>query len=320
MTTAAPALFASLAGLLATRLRLHVPGLGAWVANVELDKQPQTPLTGAVTLVVGDLTLAGTIDPTGSGSFAAQGLYRVVAGAGGWGSVLPAKAYHNDAGIKVATLLADAAREAGETLTVQSTVGQLVQGVDFVRELGPASRIFQALDPASTWWVGYDGVTVVGQRPAVTPGPGLQFDLIDYSPQLRTVTFATETPSAIQVGATIIDSRLTNPLTVRELELELGDTCRITAWVDEAGALGVEDQRLVRVFRTPRARDRPAPRQPLPLPRRPDARRAGRPPGRAQARRRPRYDARAPLPRHGRHVGRADSRRRRPRRVHRGQP
>jgi hypothetical protein len=243
--------FATLNGNRVIRGTVSLPGRGAWVAEVALDAAP-SPIAGAVDLVIGDLTLRGTVAPASSGSFVEQGWYRVIGGAGGWSRILPARAYHNDAGIDVAQVLGDAASEAGETLAElpEDVAAARVEGVDYVRDEGPASRVLGlVLDAGLGWWVDLEGVTRVGLRPLVEIDPGAQWDLLDYHPNSRVANIATETPGAIAIGATIRSARLAAPLTVRALDIDLGEVLRVRAWVDEAGALGPDDGRLARAAR-----------------------------------------------------------------------
>lgn len=254
MTTAAPGLpFASLNGFRVVKATLRVPGRGAWIADVALDvvppvAMPTAPFSGLLQL--GDLSLVGTILPAATGSFGQQQWYRIVGGGGGWSKTLAPRGYHNDVGILASQVILDAGLEVGELVEVLDG-DHVLDGVDFVREAGPASRLIgQLFDDGVGWWVGYDGQTKIGARPAPDIDPSLVLELLDYYPAKRVAVFATETPSAIQIGQTIQAPQLTTALTVRELELELdGGPLRIRAWVDEAGATGALDNRLLRALR-----------------------------------------------------------------------
>lgn len=246
------AFFATLNGTPAARVAIRVPGVGAWRADVALDAALDALPSGRVTLKLGNLTLVGTVVPAFSGTFAEQTFLRVVAGGAGWSKILPSKAYHNDAGVKSSQVLTDAAREAGETLgSIPSSVPSKVAGVDFLREVGPASRVFgYVLGTAAGWWVDYAGVTQFGTRPVVAPAPGAEWEFLDYFPEQRIAVLATSDPSAVQVGMKVTDSRLTAPLTIRELEFEVGPgPLRVRAWVDEASSTGPVDHRALRVLR-----------------------------------------------------------------------
>jgi hypothetical protein len=241
--------FATLNGQRVIAAHVHVPGFGAWVADVALDDQAASPPTGQVTLVVGDLTLTGTVLPAASGTFNQKGWYRIIAGAGRWSTILPSKGYHNDAGMKASLVINDVAREAGET--IGTFTDATLQGVDFVRQAGPASRIFvEALGNGINWWVDYAGTTQVGMRATSTPAAGADYDLIEYHPDSRIAVFATETPSVLTIGAMITNPRLVAPVTIRELDISLTATSlRVSAWVDEAGQVGPFDTRILRALR-----------------------------------------------------------------------
>lgn len=145
--------------------RVHLPAWGAWTAVVETDLSEQT--SGAATIVLGDLTLKGTIVSAGIAD-ATRTRYRIVGGAGGWGRTVSRRAYTNDAGIKRALIVGDAARDCGETMgTVTGTVG-----VSYVRHEGPAARVLDDV-AARDWYVDELGVTQIGKRArtTVTPSP-----------------------------------------------------------------------------------------------------------------------------------------------------
>ncbi len=151
-------LFASLDGAPLKRLELTLPYFGIWHApEIHLDRT--IPDAAAATLVLGGLTLSGTVFR--AGSFVGSGAYRVVGGRGGWSKTLPAQSYHSAGGVKASLVLRDAARAAGETLDLDS---DSVIGTHWVR-FGdkPASRSLNLIRP--DWWVRPDGTTTTGPRP-----------------------------------------------------------------------------------------------------------------------------------------------------------
>ena len=107
---------ASVNGFSATWARVNLPAWGVWYADVEL-AEPEA-LTGSVELTVADLVLTGTILSGGANEDRSR--YRIAGGAGGWGEVIAAKSYTNDAGVKKSTLIRDAATDAGETMDTDS--------------------------------------------------------------------------------------------------------------------------------------------------------------------------------------------------------
>lgn len=149
---------ATLAGKRVTRARVQIPKWGAWYADVSVDGE--SSLTGAVELVLADVTFHGTI--LSGGAAAGRSDYRIVGGAGGWGKIIPAKGYASDAGVKLSTILGDAAREAGETL-IATALGRSVAGPAFARQEGPAGRVLELLAPGN-WYVDSGGITRIGTR------------------------------------------------------------------------------------------------------------------------------------------------------------
>lgn len=218
------AVAATINGQRITRALVHVPAVGAWWVDVDLEEDPD--LDGAVTLRLPGLDLSGTVVPSRSGTHLLERRVRVLAGAGAWGSPLPARAYHNDAQVRAAAVIEDAAREAGETLAdVAPARAQL--GIDFARAAGPAARTLELAAGGAAWWVGYDGRTRVGSRPSTE----IECEVIDYDPRGRLVTLAAEDLSAVVVGSVLRSERLDEPQTVRGLELDVqADQVRVRAW------------------------------------------------------------------------------------------
>ena len=128
--------WATLGGERLRRGRVHVPGVGVWFAEIEMESD--VVLSGRQTLALGDLRLTGTIDASRSGVNAGVASCVLVAGAGGWSRELAPRSYHSDAGLRISTVAQDAAREAGELLnTVRVPSDSL--GTDYVRSRGAAS-------------------------------------------------------------------------------------------------------------------------------------------------------------------------------------
>src|ERR1700676_388307 len=89
---------------------VHLPRVGIWTAEVSLIDAVE--LSGSVSLVIDDVTLAGTLLRGGPSDGAAS--FFVIGGTGGWRSTISEKPYDNDLGIKLSTVLqhaADAAKE-----------------------------------------------------------------------------------------------------------------------------------------------------------------------------------------------------------------
>jgi len=259
--------FATLSGLQVVEGSVRVPGAGAWTADVLLARAPTEPLAAearAVELVVGDLALTGTLQPGASGDFADTGWYRLVGGGGGWSRALAARAYHNDGGLTLGRVLRDLAADAGETLTDDTldaeVAGVALSGVDYARAAAPAARTLgellaqaqQAGVAGATWWVDYEGTTHVGTRvvaPLSRPA-GAPLDVLDYQPAQRQVELATDSLAPFAPGVVLSDGRLPADLVVRELEVVLGETLRVRAWVDTTTERARPiDNRIVRALR-----------------------------------------------------------------------
>jgi hypothetical protein len=153
---------ATLNTIRATHALATIPSWGLWHAEVNLDGEHT--LSGEAKLILADLTLVGTV--LSGGPESGRTPVWIVGGRGGWGRVIPEKSYANDAGVKVATILRDAAAACGETLDEASLPTTRV-GPAWVRPAGRASRTL-ALVASKNWYVREDGVTVIGQRKAST--------------------------------------------------------------------------------------------------------------------------------------------------------
>lgn len=240
--------YATIEGLPCARLVIHVPAVGAWFADVDL--YDPASLSGQVTIDVGGTRFVGTIELDHSGEWQTATQVRVIAGGGGWGRLLPARAYHSDSppgpggeiivddeigpgdgptnlpGVYASTIATDAAREAGETLGDFAPRSERV-GIDYVRPAGPASRALEDSAGGITWWVDYDGITHVGPRTETQPYADA-YSVLSYDPRSRTAVLALDDLSIVQPGAVLDSSRLEEPLVVREVEIEIGDVARVT--------------------------------------------------------------------------------------------
>lgn len=219
--------FLAVNGHRATRLRLVVPESGAWVVDADLAEAPG--LSGAVTVTLGALELVGTVQR--SGAFALETRARVVAGAGGWALEAPAAHHHNDAGVKVSSVLTQLAAAVGETM---GDFPDRRLAADFVRPRARAARVLEGLFPGA-WWVDYDGVTRAGDRGAIAIAT--EIDLISYDPRERIAVLAAEDLRTVLVGATLEDVRLARPLRIRALDVVVRDQdLRVHAWGEELAA------------------------------------------------------------------------------------
>lgn len=136
-------------------------------------------ISGAVTLTIADATYSGTA--LSGGPTRGRSSFRIVGGKGKWGKTILRKAYSNDAGVKLLTVLQDAAQSAGEQLDFASISKTDRVGSGFSRPTGPASRVLEQVAP-SNWYVGEDGLTRLGSRaPSKYTGKGTRIKLADLS-------------------------------------------------------------------------------------------------------------------------------------------
>jgi hypothetical protein len=209
-------------------LALRVGAVGPWIA--ECDLTDDTPLAGKQTLKIGAQSFVGTVVPQQAGTFALKRTLRLVAGVGGWSSLLAPRAYHSDAGVRAQLIAQDAARECGETLG-SFEPGALNVGNDYARGRELASAVLEHAAGGVPWWVDYAGVTHVGPRPA----PVLEaasFTLLGFDGRSRIAVLSSDDLDKLPVGGVIQDSRLDAPQTIRDLEYSFarGQPPRIVAW------------------------------------------------------------------------------------------
>lgn len=174
---------------------ISVPKTGTWTGMIEVDHDET--LTGQVTIVIGDRTMVGTIRR--GTAFNGAGKYLVYGGAAAWQTALPAKGYQRDGGVQLSTLLSDLARETGET--VASGFADRSVGEAYVREAACASRTLGVLVGRNGWYIGDNGETVIGTRPS--GNVEAEYEVLDYSPEAKKITLATETPSGIDPGLSV---------------------------------------------------------------------------------------------------------------------
>lgn len=237
--------WATLGGARLRSARVHVPGVGVWYAEIELEGG-DVP-TGRQTLALGDLRLAGTVDTTRSGANASVASCVLVAGAGGWSRELAPRSYHSDAGLRISTIAGDAAREAGETLGAVRVPSDAL-GADYVRSRAPASVTIADVAAGVPWWVDFDGVTRIEARAEAAADPGT-YEVIEVDVAERLVTLAVDDLTRVGIGS-VLSERLDEPLTVRafEVEIEAAGTVQVRAWCGTPAASGSRLARALRSF------------------------------------------------------------------------
>jgi len=207
---------------------LHVPNVGPWWAEVVFEGAPDFDDAQAVTLNLGTFALRGSVDPGHNGTFGEQRRMRIVAGGGGWGTLVAAQHYHNDGGVLARAVAGDAARLAGETLGAFAPAADRI-GIDYVRQSGPAARVLEDVIGDTTWWVDADGATVVGERVTVE-APADAYEVLEFQPGEGLVTLGVDDLSQIGIGS-ILTSGLDAPLTAFEIEATITpERVRVVVW------------------------------------------------------------------------------------------
>ncbi len=234
--------YLTIGGQPAIRAHVHVPPVGPWFGDVDLELDQA--LSGRVALRINDREYSGTLDERRAGTSALQRRVRIVAGAGAWGGPLPARAYHNDARVRALLVAEDAARELGEVLGTFSPAADQV-GIDYVRSAGAGARVLEDVIGSVPWWVDFAGVTQVGPRSSTAAVVGT-YEVLEYDPRSRLVLLAVDDVAAVGIGSVLSD-RLDEPQTVRELDIEVtAEGVRIRAW---CGGDALSRGRLASAFR-----------------------------------------------------------------------
>lgn len=212
---------------------LSIPGVGLWVATLEV------PFVLA--LVVGASATLKFLDTAWTGAVVAGGVadgvarYRIIAGKGKWGIAIPPRAYANDAGLSAAQLLRDVATEAGEQIDSPPS-GTL--GPHFNRPRLPASFALNLLAPRA-WFARPDGVVTFGARPAA---PASSLPVLERNPASRVVELGVSSSVA-----GLVPGMTTEFGTAADVDLELTPD-GIRARLYAAPALGRRTAALARLL------------------------------------------------------------------------
>jgi hypothetical protein len=90
--------------------------------------------------------------------------------------------------------------------------------------------VIEAATRGAKWWVGYDGVTNVGERAGTPAAPGT-YEVLNFNPRTAEAVLALDEINAVLPGM-MISERLDAPLIVRSLEItiEAPGSLRAIAW------------------------------------------------------------------------------------------
>jgi hypothetical protein len=199
----------------AVAMRVLLSFVGVWIADLELDPLllAMAPTTGKVTITVGEptplFTMVGTVDPRGSGSFLDVATLRVLGGGAGWDKSAPRQDFQSDAGVLSSVVYSATATAVGEVVNVLTP---RTLGTRYMRSPGPASRVLER--EGETWWVDLAGVTQVGPRLPAAADDTLT--LITWDPSMQLAELVCD--ALVLPGTVITDSRLSAPITVRDVE------------------------------------------------------------------------------------------------------
>jgi hypothetical protein len=191
---------ATLNGIACLSASVHLPAWGIWFADCLLDVE--AILTGAVEFKIADLALTGTW--LSGKPWLGRTSVRVVGGAGGWSRRCASKSYASAAGVRLETVIGDAARDAGETVAGVPTG---IVGQAWTREAGAPSIVLHQLCPRA-WYVSEDGVTRFGKRPATVWGGADTRGKVDLSAgyvELMADSIAGLVPGVVVEGVEAVD-------------------------------------------------------------------------------------------------------------------
>jgi hypothetical protein len=191
---------------------ITLPFYGAWSAELSIDTPSSIGEPGAAAeLVVGDLTLHGTI--VRGGVFAGDQGARIVGGAGGWRKSIAPKGYTQAAGVRLSLVLEDAARAVGESVVVAT---ERTLGTSWARRAGKAERMLTRLT-GGAWWVDAAGKTQTAAR--ATEAITTPFTVIKRSNSQGRIEVATESIASWQPGRTFTSPALTGTQTISAVSI-----------------------------------------------------------------------------------------------------
>ncbi len=224
----------TLNGSRVTSARVTIPAWGCWHADATIDSEVTIAPGARATLVIADLTLVGTV--LSGGPALGRSSFRIVAGNGGWGTTIKKWSYADDAGVKLSKAIGDAAREAGETMVVDTSARI---GPAWTRPEGRASETLNSLAPAS-WFVDEAGTTRLGSRTAGTlPAKVTRITPVDRARGkvvLASDAIASILPGVVVDGLTAVDV---------QHDVSAEDGLRSTIWGGTNGSAAESVRKLV---------------------------------------------------------------------------
>lgn len=195
--------------------RVTIPLFGTWSADVALAEPDK--VTGSSSFVMADLTMKCFARPARAGVYAGKAANRIVGGNGGLNKIIAPKGYSHSAGVKLGSLLQDAAKAAGESIIVEK---DKVIGAAWARKRCRASSVLRMLIDGK-WWMDEAGVMQTKARPSTkitTP-----FQVIDYKPNLALIEVATESFKNWMPGRTFEFATLPSVQTISSVSFIIAD-------------------------------------------------------------------------------------------------
>lgn len=193
-------------------LRVDVPRVGTWHAQVRLDDLASTLTAVVIAVADGALELHGVVVEDRVDH--SERVLDVVGGAGGWSRVVEATSYANDAGVKASLVAADVARACGETMG-RFEPGVAVLGNAYVRDRRSAWATLLDVAGGVECHVDFDGTTVCAPWDARQ----LTVNVLGYVPDQQCVIVD---DLAVRIGDTLGSDLLPEPLTVQRLVIVVG--------------------------------------------------------------------------------------------------
>jgi hypothetical protein len=202
--------FATVAGYQVVSGSLLIPTIGVWTADLQL--AGEEPVSGTVSVVIGNLTLLGTVYR--SETYGGQTKCRLVGGYGGWRTQIQAQGYGSTSGVKLSALLGDAATACGEQVNVSNdqSIGNGYARINLDTSVA-SDVLWQMVDLGfiTAWYVDPTGVTQTVAWP--TSPIASSFTVADQRTDEGVVVIATEDYLSWMPGCTFTAPQLSGSFT-----------------------------------------------------------------------------------------------------------
>jgi hypothetical protein len=219
--------FATLNGTRVVSGHLLIPASGLWTADLMLSQEALILTGDAATVTLGNLTAKGNVYR--AGTFSGMRSARVVGGTGGIRKVIGGRGYSQSSGVKASTVIQDLATDCGETIRMDRA--DWIVGASWTRAEDVASVSLSAIVGPLGWYIGLDGVIVVGER-ASSAIPSI-FTVTGYAGANGKITVATEDPAAWLPARTFTAPTIPDAKKISSVQHTLHDngTTRTEVWI-----------------------------------------------------------------------------------------